>query len=458
MAGLSGMTSADAYAAMAEHLRSGELPTLYQRTNQRITALFSPAENIKPSGRLIRIPMEVYAGGNFSMVNMGGGDIPNGSAGLIDELKLATKEMAYVFRFTDRVAQETETTKQSVVNVAKRTIKNAVRELQEYEDMLWHQNGSGKLTGGAASATTWASGAKTQYTFTESSDFIGVNRLREGMSVLVFNSSNAQVHNNAAGAGAYLQIEELDRANGVVRLSRLLDSSSPAAGDVLVFNGQSVSTTGADFSGTPPNTTDAAPHGMYHFNDSGTSTYVQGKLKSSWPQLVPSYINGTGTTYTSRLATNLQHLLLKRFGDDAIEGLIAIMPLAQADALHVEQQQVSVVNAETIESKANHRLPKELTGPRPKTTIAGIPHYTSYRQARNRVDFLNPKFIIKAERLSLQPIKVEGSTTWQALSTNAGKRAYAKEGGFHMAFDWGNLKPGAGAFIDNLSTASGYKA
>lgn len=456
MAGLSGANAADVYAATIEYVRKGEIPALFQKNNNKITAKIKPSETFKPSGRLGRVPVEVYPGGNFSMVNMDGGDIPNGSGGLVDELKIATKEMAFIYRFTDRAEQQTETPNQSVKNVAKQTMRNMMDELSEMEEILFFQNGSGKITAGATSTTTTSS--KTEYTFNKSTDKVGLIRLRVGMSVLVFDSSNVQVYNSTDGATGHVYIESMDYTTGKVLLSKLLNSTSPAAGDTLVINGQTVSTQGSDFSGIPPNTTDACVHGLPYFNDATTSTYVQGKLKSAWPQLVPSYIDGVGMTHTSRLVTNMQHLLADRFGEDAAKGLIAVFPRAQADALHVEQLQVSVVNSETIGSKADHRTPSELTGPQPTTNIAGVPHYVSSRQRRDRVDFINPKLLLKAERLPITPIKKYGSAVWQALSLNPGKHAYAKEGGFHMAFDWGSLKPGCGAYVDNLSTASGYKA
>ena len=464
MAGAAGRAPADVYTAMQEEVRQGELITLYQRTNNKISGLVKVAEKFKPSGRLVRIPNEVYVGGTFGVVNMAGGDVLTGSGGLTDELKLATKEMSYTWRIQERTDQQTQTSKQAVMKAVANMAKKAMREMQEYEDILFAGNGSGKVTGAAASATTWASGAKTVYTFTESTDFIGVNRLREGQVVYPFDSTDSHLYNSSAGATAQIYIEKINRATGQVYLSHLINADAggaetPDTGDYLTFYAVDAASFGGDFTGTPPNTTDAVPHGYEYFNDSGTSTYVQGKLKSDWPQHVPTYINGTGSTYNLRFCNMIQHLLAKRFGDESVERLVAVMPLSQADALQEEQQQVSVINAETTGTNPNFRRSSALDGPRPKfTSPNGIKHFTSYRGRRNRVDFLAADMFVKAERLPITRMTIDGQVTWQALSSTAGRYAYAKDAGFHMAFDWGHLKPGCGAYIDGLSTAAGYLA
>lgn len=462
MAGTSGTVAADVYANMIERVRKGKAEQYFQQSNNNITRLIPDAENVGISGRNYWIRFQNYVGGTFGFVSFDGGAWVQGSGSLYDRFQAAVKEFQYIQKITDRAKNQTDSGDKAAESVYMDLFKQGMKQMNEYRDVLFHGDGTGKVTAGAASVTTWASGAKSVYTFSKSSDYIGLQRVIEGMGCYVFDSdATTQLYNGTLGATAPIFVEKVNRETGEVFLSTLINSASPGAGDFLTFYGISSATSFANYSGgftSPAVSPDASVHGLYYFNDVNTSNYMDGKLKSDYPQIIPSRIDGTGMTYTARLAMNLIHKIAEHWGDDPADmGIIATAPRAQFDALVVEQQQVMVVNNQTVQAKFDDRIPSELEGPRPKATISGIPHYTDSRQYRNRVDFIIPKKWGRVKNLDLTPLEVDQKTVWRG-HTSTGVPEYTLSSGWQQSMNYVCFAPGFQGYIDNLSIANGYKA
>lgn len=456
--------SAALVGAMLERVQPGVPEKLMFHTNGFFTKYIKIDPKIAVSGLNFRIPLELYEGGNFGMVNRDGGNWLPGTGSSLTSLQAAVKETQLTGAITDRAKDQTGTSEQAVVKWFSQQLAQQAASFNDIIDILWHQDGNGALTAGATATQTVGSG--TTYTFNRLTDFIGLNRVRDGQVVTVF-ASNGTTQKTTSGNTTPIRIVSINRATGTVTLDRILDTPGAAAiGDILSVSGVTSLTSFNNYaSSTPPVLSpDTCVHGMYYFNNANPANYIDGRLRGDFPQLMPTTLNASGAPYTSLMLMNLLHMAQNNRGDSVSEGWIASIPKAQIYNLQEESQQVMVVNNETVREKYDDRLSADMVsnGAQPivVTTLAGIKHVQDNRQYDDRVDFLNPKIFGEVNNIGgIKPLRdgEGGPTVWRTRGSN-GQPTYNLNFGWEKTWNWYSRDPGAAAFITNLGLSNTYRA
>lgn len=445
--------AADFLAAMIEKVDS-RLPEMFERTS-RIAQLIKPSSDVEQiNDKLYRIPFMKYAGGVLQKYNPDLGALGDGSGMALDKLTAGYIYTNYSVLMSMKAIHQTDTTGKSVVNAFSKQMAETMTEMSVLEDIQLHGWGDGVLTEGASATGTWAGGTKATYTFAGASDTLRTNRLRPGMAVHPYASNLTTQRANGTNAGKPHVIEEIDYDNHVVYLNGL--ATSAASGDILAFVDQDApGTLRATGTSTWPLTGDTWRHGIYYANETNTSLYYLGLLRSTYRLLnAAAYAAGTQPFVHNHTLLVLDKLRRRR-GEEVTKGLMGIVDFSQRAQIYSIGITISEWDRGNSSGKMPDLMPED-TGYEDSFPIAGVPHILSKRQYRSRVDYINPSLWGRAVakdkhffgdnmgRKFFEPRDPNGNVL-------SGLQFWVCEG-----FDWVCFDPGAQAVITGLSTVSGY--
>ncbi len=441
-------------SAQIERVRN-KLETYFE-TSDQISGLIKKAgeDKVKVSRKLYRIPFQQWRGGVLKKVSMDNGALPTGNGMKISHLTAGyyTTDLAYTV--TDEQIDTTGDKTQAVVNVFQKTLADAMLEAQVYDDVAFHGNGTGLLT-----AASSAKPSATTLTFAGASDYLGVGRLREGMTVDVWDGSST----NRGSA----QITNIDYGNKIVTLDNAV--SGLASGDLLAFHGMDVYGPAypASFSSTWPGdaltnsaglTGDSFRHGFPYANDATVSNYYLGTLKSTISQLLPAYANAAAGSLVLQHGLQVIDQILQRRDPDVVKGLVGIAHMAQRAQVMNIGIAVSNWQRSSGSEKNIDLMPKNI-GYTDTFEFCGIKCYLSKRQDRSRFDFINPKNWGRVMSRETAFKEVGGQTVFPVFSNPSSTTVSMNTAvQFHIlqGYDFCCYDPGAGGYIYGLSLPSGY--
>lgn len=446
-------TVIDTVAAQQEKVRK-VLVELYNEKSNSVADLIEKAgaEKVDVSRYLYRAPLDLYGGGNFHKVNKDGGSLGVGTGMKLSYLTGAFISTARSYRITDEQRDTAADSTQSVVNVFQRTMAKAIPAAKIDDNITLHTDGTGVLTSGCS-----ATNGTTTMTFAGATDYIGINRLIEGMCVDAWDTTLATKRAPTSGT-APTTIVSIDYNNLIVTLSQSI--ASLTAADVLAFPDLDVygPTTLVSFSSTwpaggltngPGITGDSFRHGMYYANDNSTSHYYAGRLKSTIPQLLPAYVDGTGSTITFDMVLKGLDQILQKLGEDQIRGLKGIFHMKQRRALFAIGVNISNWNRGQTSDKMPDLMPSNLQYSA-TFDVCGVPCLISQRQMTNRVDFIVPSDWGRVQTKDIGFKEVSGKTVFEVRASDG---TINTEVEFHVMteFDYFSPNPGRGLYLDNLT-------
>lgn len=427
---------------------------LYNEKSNNIADMIERAgpEKVTVSRYLYRMPIELLQGGNFHKINMDGGSLGIGTSLQLSHLEAGFISTARSYRVTDEQRSTSEDSTQSTVNVFERVMSRAIPAAKIDDDISLHGTGTGILTNSSS-----ATNGSTTLTFAGATDTLGINRLFEGMTVDVWDSTGATKRAPSAGT-APTYILSIDYINNIVTLSQSI--ASLTLGDILAFPDLDVygPSTLTSFSSTWPGgaltngpglTGDSFRHGLYYANDITTSNYYLTRLKSTIPQLLPAYIDGTSSTITFDIVQKLLDQNIQKRGQQALKGLKGVFHMAQRRALFNEGVNISNWNRGQTSDKMPDLYPSNNMYDSTFDTC-GVPCFISHRQYRSRVDYFVPADWGRAQTEDIHFKEVGGKNVFEVRNSDG---TIATEVEFHVIteFDWACPDPGKGMYVDQMS-------
>jgi hypothetical protein len=459
---------ANSVSAQIEAVKT-DLEQLFEQTDQ-IAAMIKKTSRVQKVSRYIwRMPVKLFQGGVFGKY-VGNGNASGSASGSLgggNGLNLTALEAAYYYsvlgyRVTQEQIDTSSDSSQSVINVLSDTLANAMVEAGVLDDITFHTKGDGVLTNQASSHAT--TGGVTVYTFAGTTDYIGVSRLREGMSVAPWDST--LMTHRLTGVTGYAVIKAIDYDAKSVTLDQTV--SGAADTDILVFRGMDIGTStpltfSSGYPGTPPFSGqdsvggDSFRHGFPYMTDTTSSNYFYGKQKSSIPQLLPARVNAQSNALEWDHGHRLIAKLIARRNPEVWKGLIGIANTSQRAAVFNLGIAISTKLITGTEFGSSVDLMPSNMGYEETFNFCGIPCYLSKRQDRSRIDFINPTKIGRAQLFDTKFFDLDGRTTFVGRDSNGFVNSYI-DMFIVQAYDFVGFDSGSFGVIDSLALPNGWDA
>lgn len=450
---------------------SRQLEELHGTSTYIYSMVEAASEDVKVSDYLYRIVLETRRAGISGKVNVSdGGAYPLGSGAAYIYMQAGWHQYARTIRFSDLQRDTTQGGEQSIINYVNREIARAMAGVQLDNDVYFHTDGSGILTGGATTPTPTGAGTSTAtLVFNGSTDMLKLNRIQgcEGMAVEVWSPDGA-TKRTPASTSVPTYITAIDYSTKTVTLSQTVTvNPSTSAGDVLAVNGLAAygpstlvgnSSTWPSRGGQTGLGGDSWMHGIYYVNDVTTSNYYLGKLKSTYPQLQSNRVDAGSSVLNFTFGRLVQDQILARFGERP-EG--AIVGLAHSAQMKAAEDLTIALSVNPLNG-AQFTKPLDL-GTQTKFG-QGIPYcgtllFNDLRQYADRIDYINKSTWF---RPNLFPTKfLEGGDgpsqyMFRGRDGTTGAVMPYFETIIRQAFDFGCRAPGRAGYINSLAVPAGY--
>ena len=441
-----------------ENVRQQVFP-LYEQSDL-LAGLIKKSSEAEPISRyLYRIPFKKFPGGAFAKFTMNLGTLGIGHTAGYKHLTAGYFPARLAFRMTLEQLKVTDGGRKSVINNFNETIREAIPTMQVMDDISLHTDGTGKLTNQSSAQPSTSS-----LTFAGVTDTLGINRLREGLSVDVWNAAGST--KRAIATGRPLLIDTIDYDNKIVTFNQVV--TALASTDIITFEGLDSfgpSTLVSFTAGWPtaPESQvagglggDSFRHGIYYSNDNTPANHYLGILKSTLPQLLPNHIAGQSDALNFAHGYELiSKLIRRRDGNrNSITGLVGIAEMKQRR--QVQEIGVSIANKYITGDKFGRSTdlwPENLSYA-DTFDYCGITSYVDKRQFEDRFDFINPSKWFRAEAVPMDWLDVGGKRFFEARSSVASEQGEVAAGMdffLYNAMDFGTLDPGSEGYIDGLA-------
>lgn len=377
-----------------------ELQILFEQSDQIAAKVKASGKVQQISRYLWRLPLKQYNGFNFSKFSANGGTLGPGTS-----MKLSNLEAGYFYSILaiQLTAEQLDTSQdktQSVVDVLADTLSNAMIEQGVYDDIAFHQTGTGILTNPSSSVTA------TTMTFNSATDFLHTSMLREGMCVDVWDATG--VTKRAAATADPIIIIAIDYDAYVITFNQTVTGVTTT--DIIAFRGMAaygpaaLTSFASTYPGGPPANIsggiggDSFRHGFRYMTDTTTSNYFYGKQKSTFgTQLNPVRVNAQNNPIEWDFFHRLIGKAIQKRDKDVWKKWTGIVSSAQRTAIANLGIAISTVMRTGGEfGKIYDGVPSNM-GYSEEFTAFGIPHILSKRQDRSRIDYLNFEKVWRAQ-------------------------------------------------------------
>lgn len=422
------LNSSDLFVTQMEKVED-KLEDAFETTDS-VAALFRSrvVQDVETNSKLFRRPFKLARGAAYGAFNPEGGALGRGTGGEYEEFLWARHFTKLNVEWTFKSQIDT---KDRSLAKAKATdvITDAVEELQVLADIEAHGDGRGLICHSQGANTANANdGGVTSYVFDHPSDTLGAVNFRRKLYCRVFNNAGTtQKFNNAAGASAAMVVTKVDLDINKVYLDKVIDSSAPAQGDIIVFDGINANITShANYSGTPPLFPDSWRHGIKYFLDAAQTDYIGGVQRSAIPEVLPTHFDGGGSVATHLMLQAGLDRVFKKRDDKGRKQMIGIMPLAQKYALIEKHVDITSWQRTKQMEDALDLIPSNLTSNDSVFSICGVTWMVSKRQDADRIDTVIPKLMGRCQGYKTQ--------WYTALGGQKIFPAYSADGGLEASF------------------------
>lgn len=413
-----------------------------------------PAKVTTISRYFWRKVLKSQAGGHAAKIAANEGVLPSGTG-----MKLFSLQGGYFYNAIGfRVTQEQMDVKeQSIVDVLSDTLASGMTEALVDQDILLHTDGTGVLTEASSSIT----GTNTMY-FAGATDYLGVNRLRPGMCVDVWDTALST--KRSAGTADPIIINTIDYDAKKVVFDQ--NVTALAATDKLTYRALTVHgpATPVTAQSTFPVSEaggvggDSFRHGIPYMTDPTSTTYRYGKLLSSYPQLIPSRVNAGGNALEWDFGHRLIAKMDNRRGGDPWKNMKGIANWAQRAALF--QLGTAIVNKQITGTQFGPSLDLSPSnkGEGEIFEFCGLPVMVSKRQDRSRIDFVDMSQIGRAELFPARFHKDPSGKMFFEGRNSSGNVLLYTEFWVVQAYDWFHFDTGLNGRIDSLALPASWDA
>lgn len=429
-------TNADVISAQMEKVRP-VLQDWYETSSKISSKIKKQSEAHKVSAWVypgtttqagFRIPVGIYRGGDFGTFDYNGGDLGGGSSMNIQAMTLGYYPTKLGFELTTLEIEATASNEQSVVNVFRKQIGDAMKEMQVYEDISFHQDGTGVIANGDGLTTPTGT---TVYTLEPN---FGPQRLRLNMTVDVYNAAlTVKKSSGTVRVSAINWIAKQVTLTGTV--------TSPLSDDAIAIAGMSATLAVGSYE-----------NGLYTFNNSATSGTTLGINRATYSEIVSPNINAGGPLVPA-MGLALKDQMTQRRDDEVLDGLWGIIHMSQRAAIYL----TGIAISEWMRKPSEKMIDIVPEGSDYKGTVqwCEVEHFISKRQDRSRVDWINSKIWGRVMIHDLKFYEVEGRRIFENRGSNgnvyAGCRFYLVRAENKYSSDGGS-----GGFISSLSLPPTY--
>ncbi len=430
------------------------LQKYFESSDQIAGLIKAAADAVTVSRYLYRIPFQQWRGGVLRKLQYNEGDMGAGTGMKLNSLTAGYIVTNRVFRIGTEQKETSGDSKQSTVDVFQKTLAEAMLEAQIDDDVALSTDGTGKLTNSASASSA------TTLTFAAVTDSMGVNRLREGTSVDVWDTTGATKR-----IGGPYQIINIDYTNKIVTFGSAV--TGIAATDLLAIANLDVYGPAAltSFSSTWPGgglsnnaglTGDSYRHGYLYSNDATGSNYYLGKLKSTISQLIPTRVNAANSSLVFQYGLQGLDGIRQRRDKDAVKGLIGIAHMAQRSQAFIIGTAISNKFIQGTSFGKSLDIMPDNKQYEDTFDFCGITCHVSKRQDRSRFDFINPSVWGRAQLHETKFYDAGDGRKIYPVRAATGNLVTAMETHIVQAYDFVNRDPGASFYIDSLTVPSGY--
>ena len=402
---------------------------------------------------LYRFAMQTVPASQIAKYSADGGVHPLGTGPRHLSFTAAFFWIMSSIRLTDEQTKLSQTSDQAMVNIMSTARADQAEAFLDMLNTALFTNGTGLLTNSAT-----AEGNST-LTFDDATDVIGINKLREGMAVEVWDAA-ATTKRAAADTSLPLFITAIDPTTKVVTLNQVV--TALAADDRLAFSGMDVY--GPSTLVTAQSTWPVAPesqsgggiggdsfvHGFGYVNDDTDGNYYLGRIKSGTPKLKAVHVAAGGNALDFTHGARVRNKLQRMWKDDGVENTWLIFSLAQREQLFRIGTQITS---------------KLMTGPTFGPSLDLRPQNAKYgdqfmycdfkcrvdaRQHNDRIDAMRPSDWGRVMAQGMETHRTPDGREWFEVRNGDGRVMSAYERYEKIGFDFCNYNPGRQAFIDGL--------
>lgn len=449
------MAVTDVISTHLEKVRP-KLQPLYDKTDMTLASLIKPSEAVQPVNRyLYRIPLELFPAGAFHKYSANGASLGVGSTLSTTHMTAGYMYAALAFKMTDEEMDTTKGGDGAIINVLNKALAEAVQTYQEHDNITLHTDGTGILTNQSSGSSA------TTLTFAGATDTLGVNRLREGMEVDVWNAAGTT--KRALATGAPLLITRINYSTKVVTFNQTV--TAIATTDIIALAGMDAYGPAAltSFSSTwPPSpetsvaaglSGDSFRHGIYYVNDFTAANYHLGVQKSAVPQLLAEQVNAASDALNFSHGLKLVNQILQRRPESNVKGIRWVFHMKQVEQLY--NIGMSIVNRD-VNGGSFGKMPDLLPNRIDRSgtlEFCGYPVHVSKRQYTDRVDAIIPENWGRAIARPLGFYEKGGTRIFEGRESDGTISTYSQ---FFVtsAMDFFSVDPGASGAITSLAVPS----
>lgn len=429
------MAATNPFIANAQVISDG-LPALwdknqtatYDKINKAKTQEITWVDNGAGTGYDFRIPLEVAPAGNFSVVDIAGGVMPEGTGPEYAQMYQSLRQFSMAFDLNIKDIYATDNSTLSKINILQSTVKGAIGNMKRYMNASWFSDmfaGSGSGRGLCALLTSKGTPSGGAATYTLDGEF-GANLMLRGMRFEQFSNDLNTLRTSAFTSLPY--VTDVNYAANTIKVAGL-GAMSPADDDYLAF--------------PAVGSTPALANTLGYFHNTSTSGTMLGLTKANYAGLLPSYVNANGLinqAHGYKLLINIR----QRYGVGAIKDLGGIIHPVQAASLGMLNTQQGTFLMEggalkdiTINAFAAEEIP-----------YWGIKHMVDPMQSRKRIDYVLWKNFVKATKKPLDFFKdLNGNMFFQNRDATTARIKMSTYFSLLLIENYTYKTPGMGGFV-----------
>jgi hypothetical protein len=380
----------------------------------------------------MRLPVQVFAGGQFSQTSFAGSDMGVGSASTYEVFE--TTPVGFVqatswtldSQFATEKFGKAQGVDQAVDSFVKRELKSALAEFASKTDVVCQQDSTGDID----SVIAYTAGPPATIAVNVP------NRFRSNETYLCFQGPNP----GGALRGAF-QVVSPDALGGVLYISLVAGfTGSPVAGDLIAINGIAANTAGSSINGL-----------AYIQSDPGNTGTYAGLNRLSYPGLLrtPNY-DADGQALTAEVGRTAIQLMRLRNGMESEKDFIWYTGADQEQNIEELSLSTQSIIINQVEGKNSVDFIKYDA---PKTFV-GRKIHVSATAAAGRIDGLQLDHWVKSSVLpggsdEPTPLAWSGITQWPMYGNSGGLAAATLT---YLISYWQMISdnPAAGVYINGL--------
>ena len=430
-------------------------PTLarYYDHSTSLAGRLKPSKTVAASRYLYRQPFMQWVGGTYKKYIANAGVLGSGTGPLMNALEAGYFDSTFAFSITKEQMDYKMSNGSAMADVLTEILSGAFQEIDVYDNINLFNDGTGKLTNAASTGTS------TTLTFAASTDTKGVNQVRVGTMVDVWDSTGATLR----AGGPYL-ISNIDVASKTVTFSAAPTGMGTtdliAVADLDVYGPSTLTSfsstwPGGGLSNAPGLTGDSWRHGLPYANDATGANYYLGKLKSSYYQLVPATIAAAGAALTFSMIETAKNLAIQQRDETILDGMECVVHMAQRQQLQDTLTAVSNFYRDAGNKSAEmiDLIPRGAN----MFTAASLNFIVDKRQDKARVDAFNSKNWFRVEGHPTEWYDYgEGRKVWNTVDSTTGDPKAEWQMQIVQKMDTGCMDPGASFYISGLAVPTNY--